>query len=130
MEAAYALMHVYPKAHIDALQGMAISIPDIRKVGQNRLNVQNALASALKTGITWETPLFVLPYFSKNSERALQRAGYDLLEKGIHTTLAAVDVARDMYNPVYKQALLLPCHQEVTEKQVETISSVIKSAGA
>jgi hypothetical protein len=129
LEAAYALMHVYPHPVADSLRGMPADVDGLREAGRRRAEAQNALCEALEMEAP-PSPLFALPYFGTGDAEARARADRQLRENGIHAGVYSIDVARNMRNPRYEPCLLLPCHQEITAAQIDAMAGVIKDAGA
>ncbi len=69
----------------------------------------------------WAVPLF----FSKNvSVKVVQALQKNSIETGIYH----FDVQRNMLNPEFKECVAVPCHQGLTEDEIERIITIIKKA--
>jgi hypothetical protein len=51
-----------------------------------------------------------------------------LKQENIKAEKLHFDVNRNIFNPSYKECLVVPCHQYLKEKDLETIVGVVNSA--
>ncbi len=67
-------------------------------------------------------PLCVPIFFPEEKLKAAQQM---LKEKNINADILHFDINRNMLNPHYKKCLAFPCHQEITDKELEYMCEVI-----
>jgi hypothetical protein len=133
LEAAYALLTRYPRPDGADLAGFPATANTIAAVGAKRRRVVKRLIGALGPGAAPPDILgglihrlpFAFPYFGCGERERLEALDKDLAAAGIDAGVYNLDLARDMNGPRYRPCILLPCHQDVSDGQIETMARIL-----
>lgn len=135
LESAYALLVRYPRPDEADLAGFPADRNGIAAIGKKRSMVVSRLIEALGRsaapdeiidGLGSGVP-FAFPYFGTGDRAWLEARNSALSAAGIHAGVYNVDVRMTMENPEYRPCILLPCHQDVGERQIETMARILHS---
>ena len=133
LEPAYALLIRYPRPDGAELAGFPATAKTIAAVGAKRRRVVKRLIRALGPGAAPPDILdglinrlpFAFPYFGSGDRERLEALDSDLGAAGIRAGVYNLDQARDMNGPRYRPCILLPCHQDVSDGQIETMARIL-----
>jgi len=134
LDSAYALLTEFPRVEPQALAGFPGELAGLCAAGAARSARLQRFADLLgRTFPHFMLPRglddlpFVLPYFGSGERDALLAIDQKLLEMGVWCGgVYALNVSGSIYEPVYEDCLLIPCHQYMALDAVDAICDVIR----
>lgn len=135
LDAAYSLLTEFPKVDPQTLVGFPADIAGLKACGIARRERLQLFADRLENWFPHfllENGLddlpFVLPYFGSDDRETLSKIDAELSRLGVRCRgIYALNVGGSLYEPEYRNGLLIPCHQYITLEIVEQICDVIRN---
>jgi dTDP-4-amino-4,6-dideoxygalactose transaminase len=133
LEKCYAIYNEYPQTTtgLNGLIDTAISnVAELKKRAEHLAQYHETFTQNIS--ISLEEDSTVVPYFVPffDSEPKLKRIAVALGNAGVECSIMHFDVNRNVFDCNYVNCLALPCHQELTHKEIAYICSIIRVACA
>ena len=132
IDSVYELLFHHAQPDPLALQGFPLQSAGLSQAGERRAALidhfldffRGTQPSELWTGeprpIAW-----ALPYFARHGRVGLMRASAALGDLGVEAGIYHIDVRRSMARALYRECLLIPCHQHIAPADFEEICRTI-----
>lgn len=134
LEEIYLRALLHPACHPAALAGLPDTLDELSAIGEKRAETTRRLAAAIPDAwldADWRAMCsgslpYALPVFA-GEEAEMQLAGA-AAGLGFETGVYQVDRNRNMLDPRWEPAVLLPCHHAISEKSINDLVHVIAAA--
>lgn len=135
LKIAWAIKQQFVRPLQTTLAGLPQEPAELRKVQERRRRIYETLREALvcPTARSYlaatRDPPFLVPGRFDPDRRALEDLSSRLRAAGFPApVIYHVDVKRNQFDPDYRTALMLPCHQDLREEQLRSAGEILRSA--